>query len=377
MKKFKIFLLIITILLMILMIFASCRKTKALTDLYNPNVSDTIVITSTDTNSGFVGLYMFGDLNSLNDNFRTLLVQYTNGYFYIRVETVVQNGNRVPYNIHLIGTAGYDVANYSTTSDTVGIILILGENSNNDLCLDIATLRYYTGTSQYLTISHNYYYFAYNYFDDVALMTDYNSNSGISCSYLDDNNYIGTYNVFWYDCLDYSLTFTEQSSEVSSEIIKLVNEQVDDIIFESGYDAGYLDGYHDGEYDGYQAGYTAGYQAGVSTQTAYDDGYDDGYQDGVQAGLHLSDAYVRGWNDGWDVGYQDGFNNGYNDGYVDGQEGRTAFTPAFNVLTGVFNVVGSVMSINLVPGVPLGLFFLVPLFFAVIGLVLWIWRKNG
>lgn len=73
---------------------------------------------------------------------------------------------------------------------------------------------------------------------------------------------------------------------------------------------------------------------------------------------------------------QRGFNQGYNNGYTDGQAGETAISPFFNVLSGIFTSIGAIFSIELVPHVPIGLFFLVPLFFAIVGLILFIWRKN-
>ena len=74
--------------------------------------------------------------------------------------------------------------------------------------------------------------------------------------------------------------------------------------------------------------------------------------------------------------FSSGYQAGYQAGYNQGQTGDTAMTPVFNVLTHVFTSLGSILSIELVPHIPLGLFLLVPLFFAVLGLILWIWRRN-
>lgn len=74
--------------------------------------------------------------------------------------------------------------------------------------------------------------------------------------------------------------------------------------------------------------------------------------------------------------YSDGYGDGYDEGYDDGQEGENAISPFFNILSGIFTSIGAVFSIELIPNVPIGLFFLVPLFFAIVGLILFIWRKN-
>lgn len=75
-------------------------------------------------------------------------------------------------------------------------------------------------------------------------------------------------------------------------------------------------------------------------------------------------------------GYNEGYTKGYNEGYDDGQEGKTVLNNVWDMLSGLFATVGTIMSIELFPNVPIGLFFFVPLFFAVVGLILWIWRRN-
>lgn len=96
-----------------------------------------------------------------------------------------------------------------------------------------------------------------------------------------------------------------------------------------------------------------------------------GYQAGYQAGTEATTQ------EAYENGYLDGVANGYNEGYSDGANGSTAITPVFALISGIFSSLGSILAVELVPHVPLGLFILVPLFFAVVGLVLWIWRKNG
>lgn len=94
--------------------------------------------------------------------------------------------------------------------------------------------------------------------------------------------------------------------------------------------------------------------------------YRDGYADG----------HIDGLDEGEIIGYDNGYEDGYDVGYDDGQLGENAISPVLNILSAIFTGVGAIFSIELVPHVPLGVFILVPLFFAVVGLVLWIWRRN-
>ena len=93
-------------------------------------------------------------------------------------------------------------------------------------------------------------------------------------------------------------------------------------------------------------------------EQAYQHGYDDGAHDG----------YITGYDRGYDIGYDDGFNNG--------MSGATPVSQTIGIVSSIFAGVGTVMAIQLFPGFPLGLLILVPLFFAVLGLILWIWRRN-
>lgn len=67
---------------------------------------------------------------------------------------------------------------------------------------------------------------------------------------------------------------------------------------------------------------------------------------------------------------------GYDVGYIAGQQGENAISPIWNLLQGIFGTIGAIFSIELAPHVYIGYFFLVPLFFGVVGLILWIWRRN-
>ncbi len=94
------------------------------------------------------------------------------------------------------------------------------------------------------------------------------------------------------------------------------------------------------------------------------------YWEGYDLGDYF--GYDRGLDEGYDLGYD----VGYIKGYSDGEQSENAVSPVFNLLTGVFEAIGAIFAIELVPNIPLGVFILVPLFFAVVGVVLWIWRRN-
>lgn len=73
--------------------------------------------------------------------------------------------------------------------------------------------------------------------------------------------------------------------------------------------------------------------------------------------------------------YQRGYDEGYDEGFEWGETNNT-MSPAFNVLANIFKVIGNIFAIELFPHIPLGVFIIIPLFFAGLGLILWIWRRN-
>lgn len=86
--------------------------------------------------------------------------------------------------------------------------------------------------------------------------------------------------------------------------------------------------------------------------------------------------YKNNYNLGYNRGYSTGYNEGYDGGYDDGQTGENAISPIWNLFQGIFRTIGAIFTIELAPHVYIGYFFLVPLFFGVVGLILWIWRRN-
>lgn len=77
-----------------------------------------------------------------------------------------------------------------------------------------------------------------------------------------------------------------------------------------------------------------------------------------------------------DRAYDAGYVAGHSVGYDDGQAGENAISPIWNLFQGIFGTIGAIFSIELAPHIYIGYFFLVPLFFGVVGLILWIWRRN-
>lgn len=119
---------------------------------------------------------------------------------------------------------------------------------------------------------------------------------------------------------------------------------------------------------------------GLNTLIArgYAGGYDNGYSEGFSAGGSASTetAYQNGYSQGYSVGLNRGEQIGYGRGYDAGQSGDNAVSSFINILTSIFTGIGAIFSIQLFPHVTIGVFFLVPLFFGVLGLILWIWRHN-
>lgn len=86
------------------------------------------------------------------------------------------------------------------------------------------------------------------------------------------------------------------------------------------------------------------------------------YERGVGAG------YSQGWTEGNQNGYQIGVNS---QGGAVGQQQATAFT----YIEGAFNVVGSVMSLEVLPNITLGLVWSIPLVFILIMTIFKLVRK--
>lgn len=152
--------------------------------------------------------------------------------------------------------------------------------------------------------------------------------------------------------------------------------------YSAGYNKGYNDGFADGESDGLVAGYNAGYSAGYNQgyNTGESSGYNAGYYDGESFGYNagyndgesdgLAAGYDNGYNDGYDYGFNNGFDLGYNDGYQTAvNDGSTQFGLT-TLLSGLFVGLGSLLSIELLPNISIGMIIAVPVVFGIIAFIL-------
>lgn len=338
MKKLKIIAIIILILLVSVMFIGNCKKTNALSSGfigYNVNISERSQ-----------GQYSYVAIYNLNENVSSFNYVELNSQDYTYL---VINNNQI--QIYRYASGQYSIVDsfYLTTSilqvsvdyDVTDLYLIIYE-----LSID---LQQYQGSSPSLAgitrtlktrlILNNSYLTQWQNNDlDIYLLP----NSGtlpiglLNYSYVAANDTLTSINTWVDNQLENSLLFNNLLSRA----------------------------YNYGTYDGYEEGYNIGVSDGEDT--GYSEGYDEGYDSGYSAGTI----------DGHQAGYIDGYNVGYDVGYDDGQEGENAISPAFRIISEIFGSIGTIMAIELVPHVPLGLFILVPLFFSALGLILWIWRRN-
>lgn len=84
----------------------------------------------------------------------------------------------------------------------------------------------------------------------------------------------------------------------------------------------------------------------------------NGFSEGYSAiGIMLERYYNAGYQNGYEIGYTTALNNG-------------------GFLVGVFNSIDAFLSINILPGISIGLFFAVPLVLGLIELIAVFWRKD-
>lgn len=341
MKKLKWSLLFIMILLAVVFLFATCKKTKALTSAFN---AFELEISARDQDN-YNAVFIFDMGNETNSYYNFMFINNgQNNYIFLNM---IENNS-----LRILESGVGTVESISLSSRLFEIDIVEDLNGLYMLVYEINyTVQTNQGTEPAIDgISRT-----------MKTRFDIGSFGGILNRWETDNLKLAitnstTANVpFLVNCSYISSTETPQ--DVSSWVgFQLSNYTTYNKLIHSGYLAGNHDGYLDGFSDGEERGYS------------------DGYDDGETAGRN--DGYVTGRTEGLAEGERIGYSEGYNIGYTDGQAGNTAITPVFNTLSGVFSVVGSVLAIELVPHIPLGIFILVPLFFAAIGLILWIWRRN-
>lgn len=348
MKKLKWILLIITIIMMAFFLFATCRKTKALESEINKTV---ITISERDQNKYNVVLLF--DLATNDSTFSDFLFFYTttpstnNMLLYL---TLLNNNT-----LRILNTVDNTTDTYTVTNRLLEIHIIEDTSNLYMVIYDIGfTYQQNTGLAPALdgiTRTMLTRYLLPLSFYDVWSGYDLYITPAALFSYSSLPNYL----------INYSYITYSESANLPTNANQWVNNQLYNTslvnrLYATAYNLGLTDGYDDGYDDGVSDG----------EQIGYDNGYDDGEQIG----------YNNGYGDGLTYGYDLGYASGYDDGYIDGENGESAVSKAVGVIGSIFGAVGTVLSIELFPGIPLGLFFLVPLFFAVLGLILWIWRRN-
>lgn len=92
---------------------------------------------------------------------------------------------------------------------------------------------------------------------------------------------------------------------------------------------------------------------------------------------HYQEAYYNGVGVGEDYGFSRGYDKGYEKGFYDGSTtgGTVETNRAFGIISGAFNTVSSVMSLEILPNVTIGLAFSIPLVFILIMTIFKLVRK--
>lgn len=113
----------------------------------------------------------------------------------------------------------------------------------------------------------------------------------------------------------------------------------------------------------YNAGYSVGYDAGQIK--GYNAGHDEGYYEGYDF------AKNKFFKEGFDDGYFKGHNAGYLEGINEG-EGNSTWGLIWSAFLSVF----SILTIEVFPGITLGMFALIPLVFGLIGFLFSLGKKG-
>ena len=100
-------------------------------------------------------------------------------------------------------------------------------------------------------------------------------------------------------------------------------------------------------------------------------GYNEGYQDGEEAG------YQAGAQDGFVEGEHRGYQDGYTDGYGEGYEIGQASEIDTNWLMGLFDAVGAVLRMELLPNLTIGVIVGIPFVISVIWFIIRQLRGGG
>ena len=372
MKKLKWILLIIGIFFIIILIFGSCKKTKAL----EPSIykGQGYYLTITDSNSGGCFYYLpTNNTSSMDLLFLSYSTQLDSGYMII----YKNNSNIGMYFNNGSGLTAFSKSFSIDSAKVCYFYIILGASytsNTTEFCINYG-YKYFNGTS--FVDESSYYYFNNIAGQSYSAINEcYATSPGLYIQpyYNSSDTFHGYTDGYIYDVMDYSDTFSEAVPDIKYDYLSYADSTLLRSLYQAGYDSGYFVGYQDGYSDAYDnyyaprynAGYQDGYTAGLNDNTAYQQGLYDGYDHG----------YDEGYQDGYAYGRGRGYVAGYDDGYAEGIAGATPMSQATTLIGSLFTGIGSIMSIQLFPGFPIGLLILVPLFFSVLGLVLWIWRRN-
>lgn len=355
-KIFKTILLIGIILLAVGCGLASCKKTHAYDDI--------IITDGLDTNNAYQGLLIgysldLGDLQgtqivaSIGDDFSDFAVgsdiDQQNTYIFYDFS----GGNNA---VTLMINFYYTLENGNPTQINMQIFSF----EENQLMWQIThTYGYYYSYDKFILFYWRPYTSVCNYqliqFNNMAYETttlNFNAIGGIQSVPIYNENYISS---------DYD---EEMNSPYMQFKYLRTNLHSNEIMFISNVVPTYDLSYWINMYNAYL---TRRYNYFNDLRiTGFSGGYNNGYNEGA------SSSETQAFNDGKAVGYQ----LGLEDGYAQGMRGDNAVSSFINILTSIFTGIGAIFSIELFPHITIGLFLLVPLFFGVLGLILWIWRHN-
>ena len=105
----------------------------------------------------------------------------------------------------------------------------------------------------------------------------------------------------------------------------------------------------------------------------YNDAYNDGYNAGEQIGY--GQGYGVGYGDGRDYGYEEGIiignEQGYEIGFGDGEKvGYERKYVILDIIKKSLEIVASIFTIEIMPGVPIAAAFAIPLILAIVAFAL-------
>lgn len=339
MKK-KIILTIIIALIVIILGFSACRTTKAYTEEYT---------NQGDPYNAYIGFYSY-DLGGYNKggSISEVVGDNTNWSYYDTREYY--------YYIYRTNSQDFIALNFYSTSnkyymqiisiidgDTVWKKYTYEVNKDNYLIVAINPvgeegfiyLKEYYLTPDYTPANANWN-MTLSYVKDYSFDYDTsNLGSGVEMSLCYNSNYHGNYLYSRHEIdntLSYNTIFNTFKTNELFNIDRIINK-------------------------GIQYG-TQVAQYELEQETALN------YSKGYQAGLQQTE------------GYQTGYTNGYQAGVDDTMSGSSGVSPVLSLLTSLAAPINSIMSIRLAPNITIGTLIFIPLFFAALGLVLWIWRRN-